>query len=466
MRPGDAPLSKRDWYSGSEAAGVARCSTATLYRAIRRGKLASQRVDGHRRIPKAALREWAGTLNPRHRHRGLRPGIKERESRRRKVADLQAQGLSSGRIARRVGAAKNTVVADLEALGLAGAGRSAPRKLPPAERAMRAERAEELYSDGCSVREIAARLDSSRSQISLDLAGREVQTRPAHRPADGPPAEERPCEGCGRPLLPRYPSDRDQRFHGGCVTEARAAALEAVLEGNGLLGVDETAERLMIVKRHVHYLRARGELVGELVDHPMGGGPVWGVSADELWRWELARSRSSNTQVAYWGDPERAVEHLERTGALASRAREKKVSVSRMRGIELGERLERRRRIQRHKRGLKPGQKKTSAEHLRWWEAWQLRRAEVAYHQERLELGLVDASDGEAYEEAIRLASESERGSGREVMLADWRVHLDYWDRAKYRALREDPCALDPKSVASATDLVCKAIKALQNKQN
>jgi len=142
------------------------------------------------------------------RRSGGRGSAAEIAERRRAVADRYETSLSAEKIARELGVSAQTVLNDLDALGIP----RRPRGPAPGAQSNRAaagalerrrDLAARLYGQDRSAPQIAYMLGVSKTTILKDLAAAGVARRPAGRQPESPLPEERPSEYCGTWWRPR-----------------------------------------------------------------------------------------------------------------------------------------------------------------------------------------------------------------------------------------------------------------------
>jgi excisionase family DNA binding protein len=449
---------ERDWYTFREAWAEAPCSPTTLSKAIKAGKLSAQLVGRHTRIAKAELHEWAKSLPGNRGAGGRKPSAAQLEARREHVARLHAQGQSPGQIAQRIGRSKPTVYRDLKAMGIrrVGEGRRA-RRLSPAGRERRRERAAELYSAGQSLEQIAPELDSSPTQIRRDLEALGVEIRPPRRQSRYAQPTERPCEHCGASFAPRYPSGdgreggekRREFCSDACARNWRASQGRAALARRGLLSTGEVAEALGVGAHRVLDHIKQGRLGAERVSYPGMLGPTYGIAPQELQRFRREWARGGDGRREALLRPELVIARAERDGRVARMVEDLGLTTDVAHDL-LRVQTDRRRRDRGiARKGRRPAGI-PAARHLRWqerhrtfWEELERDRQDGLLERER-------SIDTLAYEATAE---------------EDWREHPEDWPRQSYPTSPSDPDALDPNAVRPAVDRVRRAINRLQSAQ-
>jgi excisionase family DNA binding protein len=412
---------RRDWYHATEAAEIAGVSLATIYKAINKGELPSEKVGRHRRIPKRALREWRKIP----RRPGNRTSLEERTARRARVLELDRDGLTPVQIAKELGCSLSAVRSDLDRSGRDRPRRKRPvRRLDAAGRAERAQRSAELYVvDGLSERKVAAALDSSRTQVRRDLAKLDVEMRPGGRPAKYPPVAERPCERCGDAFLPECPAAGDQRYCGDlCAREARAAANQAVLTAAGLISPAQAAKQLDLSVPSVHRYLASSLLAGERVAYPGYPRLGWGVHESNLPQFEryLARAmRGGGRRAAMlcrWLDEDQAIKQLG-PQRLERKAGKLGNEVPDQEDLQRARVIRRRKRVVNHGRGRKPTPGPPDHYHL--WQG----------DYESLEHELLDAREENKNDNEHTGAQPTRMDVCAAIFEKDWLENPDRWPR-------------------------------------
>lgn len=431
-------------------------------RAVRRAevaRLATQKLTpgeigrrlGHSRPTIVADLEALGLAWPGKGTRPItRPPREQLEHRRRTVAKHHRNGLSPGKIAELMDWSKAAIVSDLDALGLERPGKGRrPAILPPDERAQRQREAVELYRAGHTEHEIAAELGASRSQIHRDLAAQEVEKRRVGRRREYAAPTEQRCDLCGELFTPRR-GGTAARFHSQeCQRRAKAHAYADALASRGLLSIAAAAERLFVVPRAVQDAIDRGELQAEWVEvSGAAHGGCWGVSEQALTGFIRSRARERRPACESWLRPDSAMRRLERMGRIERLAREKGLTPDEVRQLEIARVGERARLYALRRRGRHPHPDRDE----RWAEHARCTLEELTRDYEQdVELGLADPADPPSQWLAFRyVASE------------DWRTHPQDWPRKDYPASSSDPDSLDPGSERSAANRVATAIKRLQ----
>jgi excisionase family DNA binding protein len=450
----------RDWLTLTQAAMEAGRPRTTLKNSIDRGELSAERIGRHLRIRRSELVVWlAEHPTPA---RSQRPTPAQRARNLERTRGYHAAGLQVHEIADRLDVSAFTARRYLDELGLPrpGAGRKA-RRLAAPERAARQAAAAELYRGGASLRQVAAQVLSSPTQVRRDLASAQVETRPTGRQAKYPEPTERDCLRCGRSFTPQFPA-QDTRAgetypRRYCTDEcARAARREARQDAlDALLGVPEAAARLGVGERRVWTLIARGLLAARMVAYEGQLRPAWGIEERELARFERAWVRGAghdDGRRLLWRNPDRAVAQLERMGVLTRKALREGSSLDDVRTLEHARLAARAKRLTGRGRGRKP-----SDGPPRHWLVWQAK-----YDELKLELDAAYLQDPAAF---------ANRPPSREyICLAvaewDWLNCPDRWPRDAYPPHRFDEGSLAPRAQSAASDTVRRALDRLKRLQN
>lgn len=464
---------RRDWWTVVEAARRAGVAHSTILNALSRGELASDLVGRHRRVPKQALDDWRRARRP--------PAPKltseQRAERRRELAELWEQGeRRPGALADKLGVSKPTIYTDMEALGLErpGRGRQA-RTLPREAREARAAEVIDRYARGESYAQIEDSGLVSATEVGRILRGAGVVPRPQRRQSKYPAAAERKCEWCETAFTPPFPAvdvrggkPKPQRFcTDQCAREWRKAQGPKALERRGLLGVRAAAQQSAAEERFISGLIGRDLLDTESVEFPGMIRPVHGIAPAELKGALRAWALGGDGRRKATLNPAYAIARAERSGRIdrmmAERGETREEALDIVRG-----RIERwRRELGRHAKGPRP-KLGPSERDLRWLGEMIELRETRAYHQQRLELGLVDEQDGVSYDEALQGAARTECSLALEIAERDWRERPgENFPRDGYPPARENPAAMHPRVHRPAAKLVLRAVqrteKALQS---
>lgn len=439
--------SDRDWCTQSEAAKQTRRSRVTIAAAIAAGDLQAEKVGRHVRIPNAALAAWDAAKPAAAKPRRPKPDL--RRERRAQVKRLHELEYGVGKIATALGWSKNTVRAELDALGLRTRG-ATPRVLSSTLRAQRRERAAERYRTGQSLSQIAAQEDSSPTQVRRDLGSLQVEMRPGGHHAEGPSPAKRFCaySECAKEFTPDYSCLRGRLYHTDkCARDARAQAGRAALAARGLLGTGEVAERLDVSAGRVHDYIASGLLPAELVDYPGAIRPLHGVRPEELPRFEREWDRGMDPRRRIWLDePDYVIARSERDGSMAELSENDRAAIVRARVYK------RRRRLAKHRGGRKPSP--PPHYHWHWAQRFQVLKRELLEVYERDRANGLDVTRPTDWQVAEAVAEE------------DWQAHPDRWSRDSYPPGPEDESAMCRADVRSAADRVRTALKRLKRLQS
>lgn len=469
---------KRDWYTVGEAARRLRESGMTTSTRIERGELPSERVGRHRRIPRDAVKQLRKQLAKKPR-RKPRPTAVQTAARRDQLRGLWPQPKykdKPGALAAKLGVSKSTVYRDLEALSIERPGKGRQlRRLTAEKRKRREQQAVELYGSGYSLAEVSGQIGSCATQVRRDLEAAGAEIRPKRRQPKYTAPAERLCEWCREPFTPEFPAfdirdgqPKPRRFCGDpCARDWRAAQPEIALQKRGLLSIKTAGEKSGVGESFVVTLINRGLLHTERIEYTAMLRPAHGITPAELKRALREWGLNGDGRRAAGLNADYAIARAERSGTIEHMVAKLGITSQEAHDVIRGRVQRRRQALARHSKGPRSAPGPRSRD-LRWVGQFLELRAEVAYHQQQLDLKLVDEHDGERYQEALEGAKRSDYSLAMEIAECDWRERPgENFRRDEYppqadspERMRADMRRQAGQKVLKATQ---KATKALQS---